>query len=170
MNKTAKILGAAAVVAAVAVPVYLLAPGRATKRQKTPFMGVNFAHRGLHNEQHPENSFGAFVRGAEAGYNLELDVHLTCDGEIVVVHDENMKRVTGEDILGVKRTKDIKTARNLAMYIIRQVTDLSLNSIGVMFDRDHSTIHSNITAVEKQLKTDTNLENEINDIRREIKK
>ena len=78
--------------------------------------------------------------------------------------------VTGEDILGVKRTKDIKTARNLAMYIIRQVTDLSLNSIGVMFDRDHSTIHSNITAVEKQLKTDTNLENEINDIRREIKK
>jgi len=57
------------------------------------------AHRGLHNEQYPENSFGAFVRGAEAGYNLELDVHLTRDGEIVVVHDENMKRVTGEDIL-----------------------------------------------------------------------
>lgn len=57
------------------------------------------AHRGLHNEQFPENSFGAFVRGAKAGYNLELDVHLTRDGEIVVVHDENMKRVTGEDLL-----------------------------------------------------------------------
>ncbi|MBQ5886654.1 MAG: chromosomal replication initiator protein DnaA, partial [Clostridia bacterium] len=70
----------------------------------------------------------------------------------------------------VKRTKDIKTARNLAMYIIRQVTDLSLNSIGVMFDRDHSTIHSNITAVEKQLKTDAALDSEIADIRREIKK
>ena len=78
--------------------------------------------------------------------------------------------VSSEDILGVKRTKDIKTARNLAMYIIRQVTDLSLNSIGVMFDRDHSTIHSNITAVEKQLKTDTALDSEIADIRREIKK
>ena len=78
--------------------------------------------------------------------------------------------VSSEDILGVKRTKDIKTARNLAMYIIRQVTDLSLNSIGVMFDRDHSTIHSNITAVEKQLKTDAALESEIADIRREIKK
>ena len=78
--------------------------------------------------------------------------------------------VSSEDILGVKRTKDIKTARNLAMYIIRQVTDLSLNSIGVMFDRDHSTIHSNITAVEKQLKTDAALDSEIADIRREIKK
>jgi chromosomal replication initiation ATPase DnaA len=39
-----------------------------------------------------------------------------------------------------------------------------------MFDRDHSTIHSNITAVEKQLKTDTALDSEIADIRREIKK
>ena len=78
--------------------------------------------------------------------------------------------VTSEDVLGVKRTKNIKNARNIAMYIIRQVTDLSLNSIGVMFERDHSTIHSNITAIEKQLKTDAALESEIADIRREIKK
>ncbi len=78
--------------------------------------------------------------------------------------------VSSEDVLGVKRTKNIKNARNIAMYIIRQATDLSLNSIGTMFERDHSTIHSNITAIEKQLKTDIALENEIADIRREIKR
>ncbi len=78
--------------------------------------------------------------------------------------------VTAEDILGTKRTKDIKDARNLSMYIIREVTDLSLTALGTMFNRDHSTIHSNIAAVEKQVKTDAALRSEISDIRREIKK
>lgn len=57
------------------------------------------AHRGLHDERYPENSLGAFKAGMDADYPLELDVHLTRDGELVVVHDENLKRVTGEDIL-----------------------------------------------------------------------
>jgi len=97
MNKTAKILGAAAVVAAVAVPVYLLAPGRATKRQKTPFMGVNFAHRGLHSRDKsvPENSLPAFELAAAAGYGIELDVQLSKDGHLVVFHDDTLDRVCG---------------------------------------------------------------------------
>ncbi len=78
--------------------------------------------------------------------------------------------VTAEDILGTKRNKDIKDARNISMYIIRQVTDLSLPAIGTMFSRDHSTVHSNITAVEKQIKTDSALQTELEDIRREIKR
>ncbi len=78
--------------------------------------------------------------------------------------------VTPEEILGEKRNKDIKDARNLSMYIIRQITELSLPAIGTLFNRDHSTVHSNITAVEKALKTDNTLSQEISDIRREIKK
>lgn len=79
--------------------------------------------------------------------------------------------ITPEDIIGPQRTKNIKTARNLAMYIIRQTTDLSLPAIGAMFGgRDHSTVHSNLAAVEKQVKTDAALEAEIADIRREIKR
>ena len=47
--------------AAVSLPLILLAPGRATRRQKAPFMGMNFAHRGLHNRDKsvPENSLEA---------------------------------------------------------------------------------------------------------------
>ena len=78
--------------------------------------------------------------------------------------------VTPSDILGTKRTKDIKDARNISMYILRQSTDLSLPAIGTMFSRDHSTVHSNITAVEKQLKTDAALQAEIENIKREIKR
>ena len=78
--------------------------------------------------------------------------------------------VTSEDVLGAKRTKDIKTARNIAMYIIRQSTDLSLPAIGTMFSRDHATVHSNIKAVEKQMRAEPALDAEISDIRREIKR
>ena len=47
MKNHAKLFCAAA--AAAAVPVFLLAPGHASRRQKAPFLGMNFAHRGLHS-------------------------------------------------------------------------------------------------------------------------
>jgi len=57
------------------------------------------AHRGLHNASNPENSIGAFYAGMLKGYNLELDVHLTQDNELAVVHDENLERMTGQSEL-----------------------------------------------------------------------
>ena len=79
-------------------------------------------------------------------------------------------KVTSEDILGRKRNKEIKNARNICMYIIRSLTTLSLPKIGALFDRDYSTVHSNLAAVEKQLLTDAVLEAEINNLIREIKR
>jgi glycerophosphoryl diester phosphodiesterase len=56
-----------------------------------------FAHRGHHFEvQHPENSLAAFRSAAEAGYGVELDVHLTSDGQAVVIHDDTLWRTTGD--------------------------------------------------------------------------
>ena len=56
------------------------------------------AHRGLHDDTRPENSLAAFRAAIEIGYPIELDVHMTRESEIVVVHDENLKRVTGADV------------------------------------------------------------------------
>ena len=85
--------------AAVAVPLYLSLPGAATARQKAPFLGVNYAHRGLHSRDKsvPENSLAAFTLAERAGYGVELDVRLTKDGQVVVFHDDNLKRVCGVD-------------------------------------------------------------------------
>lgn len=96
MNKKSKLalcLGAAAVI----LPVFLTAPGRAGKRQKAPFFGRNFAHRGLHSPDKsvPENSLEAFRLAAEAGYGAELDVQLSKDGQVVVFHDDTLDRVCG---------------------------------------------------------------------------
>ena len=81
--------------AALALPVFLTAPGRASKREKAPFFGLNFAHRGLHSRDQsvPENSLEAFRLAAEAGYGAELDVQLSKDGQVVVFHDDTLDRV-----------------------------------------------------------------------------
>ena len=96
-KKTALALCLGAAAAAVAAPLFLLAPGSASKRQKAPFFGKNFAHRGLHSRDKsvPENSLEAFRLAAEAGYGMELDVQLTRDGQVVVFHDDTLDRVCG---------------------------------------------------------------------------
>jgi len=55
------------------------------------------AHRGLHTAELPENSLGAFQNAVDKGYPIELDVHLTDDGTVVVFHDYALGRMTGKD-------------------------------------------------------------------------
>lgn len=56
-----------------------------------------YAHRGLHGDGAPENSLPAFERAANAGFGAELDVHLSRDGRLIVMHDENLTRMVGYD-------------------------------------------------------------------------
>ena len=58
----------------------------------------NYAHRGLHNENRPENSMSAFRAAFEMGYGIELDLHLLKDGNIAIMHDSSLKRTAGVDI------------------------------------------------------------------------
>ncbi len=52
------------------------------------------AHRGLSSE-HPENTIEAFQAAVEAGFPcIELDVRVTRDGEVVVLHDAGIERTT----------------------------------------------------------------------------
>ncbi len=59
-----------------------------------------YAHRGLHDKEHgiPENSLAAFRLAAEHGYGAELDVHLTRDGRLAVIHDDSLLRTAGADV------------------------------------------------------------------------
>ena len=77
--------------------LFLLAPGYASRTMKAPFQKRNFAHRGLHTKDKkvPENSLTAFELAAAAGYGIELDVHLSKDGSVVVFHDDTLERVCG---------------------------------------------------------------------------
>jgi glycerophosphoryl diester phosphodiesterase len=57
-------------------------------------MVKNYAHRGFSGE-YPENTMLAFKKALEVGCDgIELDVHLSKDGEIVIIHDEKLERTT----------------------------------------------------------------------------
>ena len=54
------------------------------------------AHRG-YSAQAPENTLAAFRLGWESGaHGVECDVHLTADGNVVCIHDEDTERVSGQ--------------------------------------------------------------------------
>ena len=53
-----------------------------------------FAHRG-YSGKYPENTMIAFKKALECGVDgIELDVQLTKDGEVVIIHDETIDRTT----------------------------------------------------------------------------
>lgn len=62
-----------------------------------------YAHRGA-SGTHPENTLAAFEEAARlAIHGVELDVHLSKDGELVVIHDETIDRTSN----GVGYVKDL---------------------------------------------------------------
>ena len=66
---------------------------------------------------------------------------------------------------GTQKSKGIAEARQVAMYLIRQLTNLSLPDIGQEFGKDHSTVLYNVRKVEVELKNgNETLQNNIRDI------
>ena len=55
------------------------------------------AHRGLHNEKFTENGMKAFQNAIDHGVAFEFDIHLTKDKQLLVCHDEDLKRTTGKE-------------------------------------------------------------------------
>ncbi len=70
-----------------------------------------------------------------------------------------------EDLRGQNRSKNTAMARQISMYLMRSLTNLSLKDIGTEYeDRNHATVLSSIRKVEELLKTDPNMVLTIRDI------
>ncbi len=85
------------VIVVLVLYLLLIMPRMLHRPDKSPFMGVLYAHRGLHDNESdtPENSMRAFEKAIEAGYGIELDVQLTKDKVPVIFHDFTLDRVCG---------------------------------------------------------------------------
>ncbi len=76
--------------------------------------GKYIAHRGLHDISKgvPENSLAAFDAAAKNGFPIEIDIHLTLDGEVVVFHDDDTLRACSKDFsverLTLAQLKELK--------------------------------------------------------------
>ena len=81
--------------------------------------------------------------------------------EFIITPDSIIKeicryfRLEEEQIKGQSRSRDSLNARQIAMYLIRRMTSLSLDETGKVFGgRDHSTVLNSINKVEKKMKSD----------------
>ncbi len=78
--------------------------------------------------------------------------------------------INQSDITGKKRVKNIVVPRQIAMYLSRELTDNSLPRIGKEFGgKDHTTVLHAIDKIEKQLDTDSELQNEINSFKKDLR-
>jgi len=99
------------------------------------------AHRGLHdlNNTRWENTLSAFDAAAKAGFAIECDVHLTKDGSVIVFHDDDLERLTGQK----GRISDLTLAEATALKIggtndhapsLREMLDLVAGSVPVVIE------------------------------------
>ncbi len=78
--------------------------------------------------------------------------------------------VSEQDIKSNKRAANISRARQVAMYVIKDITQMSMAAIGDEFGgRDHSTVVYAISQTEKMMKTDSRLREIIEDITKNVK-
>lgn len=97
MGKTKK--RAEILLAVLGIYSFLIQPRHFGKPNEHAFLSRHlYAHRGLHDNKSdaPENSMRAFQKAKDAGFGIELDVHLSKDDIPVVYHDFKLDRVAHE--------------------------------------------------------------------------
>ncbi len=98
----------------------------------------------------------------------EMPVPATIDKILIEVG--RILEVSADDILSNKRDKNISKARQIAIYIVREVCQITLEEVGKNIgNRDHSTVVYSINKVEDQMKIDTHFKNNIEDIIKNVK-
>lgn len=73
------------------------------------------AHRGLSGLE-AENTLCAFVAAGNRSYfGVETDVHVTADGQFILIHDNSTERVAGEEQIYAVEQTDFATLRGVPL-------------------------------------------------------
>ena len=113
-----KLTGWLALLILAALALFLTAPGLHRRRRMARWQGMRFAHRGLHGGNIVENTLPAFRAACENGYGMELDIQFSRDRAVVVFHDDDLRRLTGDG-----RRVDACTLSELKAFRLNGVED-----------------------------------------------
>ncbi|MEN6371298.1 MAG: chromosomal replication initiator protein DnaA [Armatimonadota bacterium] len=103
-------------------------------------------------------------------YFKEADKSLPLDPRIVQLAVSRKLNVSVDDMVGKKRSQEIVKARQVAMYLSRELTSASLPSIGKAFGgKDHTTVLHSIQKITKLIESDTKLSESVSEITAELK-
>lgn len=118
-------------------------------------------------------SFNSVTPTIDIAKDVLKDILITSQPVSVVIENILEKvsftfGVTPEQLKSERRDANINNARQAAMYIIREITDLSQDEVGKVFGRNHSTVNSSLKNVQKKMDTDGKYKNLINEIIKNI--
>lgn len=94
--------------------------------------------------------------------NRELSIELI--QEVVA----NYYNLTVDDLKGQRRTRNIALPRQVAMYLSRTLTPISLPKIGQEFNKDHTTVMHAYTKINDAIESDAALKNTVNNITKKL--
>lgn len=108
--------------------------GRARDRRR-PLVG---GHRG-NPAEHPENTLASFRSALELGVDMiECDVHLSADGELVVIHDHTLDRTTNASGLVAQRPlaalRELDAGDGERVPLLAEVCELARARVGLCIE------------------------------------
>jgi chromosomal replication initiator protein len=87
------------------------------------------------------------------------------NADLIIEETARYYSLTAADLKGKRRTRATTFARHISMYILRQLTSLSLKDIGAIYEgRDHTTALSSITKIEDMINTTDEVSQAVRDI------
>ena len=131
-----------------------------------------------------EGSLNKLIALYKLNNNDVIDISLASEALKDIVSSQNNRKVTPELILDIvsdhfgvsitdlksnKRSADIANPRQIAMYLIRTMTEVPLKGIGIILGgKDHSTVKYGVEKISNEMKRNETLSNTINIIKKKI--
>ena len=88
--------------------------------------------------------------------------------DVIVEETAKFYDLDPKTIMGQSRKADIVLARQVSMYIIRSITNLSLPEVGKFFGQHHTTVMHSVEKIEKTLGSNGELKEVIRDIKANV--
>lgn len=95
---------------------------------------------------------------------VESDQNATVRPALVIATTAEFHDITTDELTGPTRTKTVAQARQMAMWLCRDLTDLSLPRIGAKFDRDHTTVMHAIRKIQHDADTNPTVAQQLADL------
>ena len=105
---------------------------------------------------------------AREGLKLEDKKEVVVTIDSVILQITKSYNLSKGDLLSKSRNGEIALARQIAMYLVRSMTNLSFVAIGQAFNRDHSTVMHALTKIEKMMKEDNTFRENIENLKKSL--
>jgi len=124
-------------------------------------------------------AYSAMWGAKQITLDLAIDALTDCINKGIGGEKNNIQRIqrivaeyfqiSVEDIRSKKRNSNISNPRQIAMYLCRTMTDESFPRIGIEFGgKDHSTVMHSVEKIEKEIKANKDLANQIEKLKKDI--